>query len=65
MDSLLIAIVSIIALFSYLAVEAWADARRREQEAIAFLVAALTGTRPRFQNGLAKNATERPGGQSH
>jgi hypothetical protein len=69
MEGLLFPIVCIIAVFSYLAIEAWADARRREREAyyhtIAFLISVAAGQCQNFERGLAKNATETFGRQSH
>ena len=69
MDSLSFPIVCIIAIFAYLAVEAWVEARRREREAyynaITFLISVVTGQCQKFQDGPAKNATETCGVQSH
>jgi len=66
MDSFSIPIVCILAVFSYLAVEVWADVRHKEREAyhnaIVSLVAVVTGQY--FQKSAAKNATETSGRQS-
>lgn len=69
MDHLAIPIVLIITVFAYLAIEVWADVRRREREAcydaMALLISAVTGQFQQLQNSLVKNATETSGRQSH
>ena len=66
MDSLSIPIVCMIIVFSYLAVEAWADIRRKEREAYCNAIVALVSVvkSQHFQNSAAKNATETSGRQS-